>query len=58
MGCFGYLADLLARFLFPGIAPALSGFVLIPATIAEFWMVGYLLVKGVNANRATQALAA
>jgi len=51
IGCFSYLVDLLARFLFPGVGPALSPFVLIPAVVAEFWMVGYLLFKGVHSAK-------
>jgi hypothetical protein len=47
-GCFGYLVDLVAKFLFPGFAPTLSPFVVTPAAIAEFWMIGYLLVRGIR----------
>lgn len=45
VGCAGYIVDLLARFLAPDLAPAIAPFAIIPATVAEFWMVGYLLVK-------------
>lgn len=47
-GCFGYLVDLLAKFLFPSFWPELLPLVVLPAAVAEFWMVGYLLVKGTN----------
>jgi hypothetical protein len=55
VGCFSYLVDLLAMFLFPSFGPSLSPFVLAPAVIAELWMVGYLLVKGVKAAQPGQA---
>ncbi|MFI6321962.1 DUF4386 domain-containing protein [Nonomuraea sp. NPDC050556] len=45
VGCAGYIVDMLARFLVPDIAPTIAPFAIIPATVAEFWMVGYLLVK-------------
>ncbi|HCT75041.1 MAG TPA: DUF4386 domain-containing protein [Micromonosporaceae bacterium] len=48
VGCFGYLVDLVARFLAPSFGAALSPIVLLPAVVAEFWMVGYLLVKGIR----------
>ena len=43
IGCFGYVADLLMHFLFPAASGIGSPIALIPATIAELWMVGYLL---------------
>lgn len=49
-GGVGYLLSVLAAVLAPGIPAAVTALV-IPATIGEFWMVGYLLVKGVS-NRA------
>lgn len=48
IGCFGYLADLFARFLAPGIGESISPFVLAPAAIGELLFVGLLLVKGVR----------
>jgi hypothetical protein len=48
VGCFSYLADLLAQFLSPSTGSGLSAVVLLPAVFAELWMVGYLLVKGVR----------
>ena len=48
VGCFSYLVDLVERFLFPGVGHALSPYVLLPAIVAEFWMVGYLLLRGVR----------
>ncbi len=58
VGCAGYLVDLCTRFLSPQLGAQLSGFVLIPAIVAEFWMVGYLLFKGVNLSRAPRSLPA
>lgn len=43
-----YLVDTLAAFLAPGLATQIHGFLAIPPTIAEIWMLGYLLVKGVR----------
>ncbi len=48
VGCFSYLVDLVERFLFPGLGATLSPYVLLPAIVAEFWMVGYLLLRGVR----------
>src|SRR5687768_10328652 len=54
VGGASYLVDLLARFLVPAFGETIHGVLAIPPTIAEVWMVGYLLVKGVrspmNAN--------
>jgi Domain of unknown function (DUF4386) len=43
-----YLVDMLAAFLVPDFGTQIHGFLAIPPTIAEIWMLGYLLVKGVN----------
>jgi Domain of unknown function (DUF4386) len=43
-----YLVDLLAAFLVPDVGQANHTFVVIPSTIAELTMVGYLLVIGVK----------
>jgi len=45
-GC--YLVDLFAAFLAPGLAKNIHVLIVIPCTIAELWMVGYLLVVGVK----------
>ncbi|MBB5868663.1 uncharacterized membrane protein YhaH (DUF805 family) [Allocatelliglobosispora scoriae] len=50
LGCVAYLVDLLLRFLAPALGGEISAFVLIPSVVAEFWMVGYLLIKGVRAT--------
>jgi hypothetical protein len=43
-----YLVDMLAAFLVPDFSKQVHGFLAIPPTIAEIWMLGYLLVKGVK----------
>ncbi len=44
-----YLVNMLTLFLVPDFGAKINTFVIIPSTIAEIWMVGYLLVKGVKA---------
>jgi hypothetical protein len=46
----GYLADLLAAFLFPDLARQVHPFLIIAPAVGEVWMVLYLLVKGVKAS--------
>ncbi|GHJ42734.1 hypothetical protein Cs7R123_00760 [Catellatospora sp. TT07R-123] len=48
VGCLGYLADTAVHFLAPGAGEAVSTALTAPAGIAEFWMVGYLLLRGVR----------
>ena len=50
-----YLVDTLALFLAPGFGEAIFAFVVIPAAIAEVWMVGYLLVIGVGTAKPSAA---
>ena len=47
-GGVSYLADMLAAFLAPDLSTQIHGFLAILPTIAEIWMLGYLLVKGVK----------
>jgi hypothetical protein len=49
VGGVGYLANGFTLQLLPD-AVAVSGGLAAPATIGEFWMIGYLLVKGVRAE--------
>lgn len=49
IGGVSYLVSMLALFLVPSFGKQISGFLAIPPTIAEVWMVGYLLIKGVRA---------
>ena len=46
--CACYLVDMLALFLVPDFGESVSPYLVIPPIIAEVWMVGYLLVKGVK----------
>jgi hypothetical protein len=48
VGGVSYLLDMLAAFLVPDLGTQIHGFLAIPPTIAEIWMLGYLLVKGVK----------
>lgn len=48
VACVCYLVDLLATFLVPDLGKQIHSFLAIPPTIAEIWMVLYLLVKGVK----------
>jgi Domain of unknown function (DUF4386) len=50
-GAMCYLADVAARLLFPDIAPKIGPIVIV-STVAELFMIGYLLVKGVRVPRA------
>jgi Domain of unknown function (DUF4386) len=53
VGGAAYLVDVLARLLVPDFGDRIHAFLAIPPTVAEIWMVGYLLVKGVHTARAT-----
>jgi len=46
-----YLVDLLAAFLAPDLGQKIHAFIVIPCAIAEVWMVGYLLVVGVETEK-------
>jgi hypothetical protein len=48
LGCAGYLVDLFAHFLTPGIAESIEPIVVAPAVIGELGLVAWLLVKGVR----------
>lgn len=48
VACVAYLVDLLAAFLAPALSGSIHGFLAIPPTIAEVWLLVYLLVKGVR----------
>ncbi len=48
VGGISYLVDMLAAFLVPDVGKHIHGFLTIPPTIAEIWMLGYLLMKGVK----------
>ncbi|ONI89806.1 hypothetical protein ALI22I_14465 [Saccharothrix sp. ALI-22-I] len=57
VGCFGYLADLVAKFLLPDLAPTLSPFVLVPAVVAELWLIACLLRNSVKKDALPSGLA-
>jgi hypothetical protein len=46
-GGIGYIAAAFATYLLPDL-PALSELLPAPATIGEFWMIGYLLIRGIR----------
>jgi len=50
-----YLMDMLAAFLAPDFGQKIHAFIAIPFTIAEIWMVGYLLVVGVKNAKTVKA---
>ncbi|MDQ3810486.1 MAG: DUF4386 domain-containing protein [Chloroflexota bacterium] len=51
VGGASYLVDVLARFLVPDVGESIHNYLAIAPTIAEVWMVGYLLVKGIRSSR-------
>lgn len=53
-GGIGYVLSGFSSVLAPG-GTVLTSILTIPATIGEFWMLGYLLIRGVN-RRATAAV--
>ncbi|AXT55210.1 DUF4386 domain-containing protein [Aquimarina sp. AD1] len=48
LGGIGYLVSTIIRYA--GIDFSLNRFLTIPATIGEFWMIGYLLIFGIRRN--------
>jgi hypothetical protein len=50
IGCFGYLADLVAVFSSPGLESSLSPFLALPAGLAEIAFMLWLLVKGATVH--------
>jgi hypothetical protein len=49
VGGVGYIVGSFVAYLAPG-AQAVADAMVIPATVGEFWMIGYLLVRGVGAR--------
>jgi hypothetical protein len=43
-----HVTEVLTHFLVPDVGEAVIWILRIPATVAEFWMIGYLLVRGVR----------
>lgn len=50
-GGVSYLVELPAQFLFHGLGPVVSLLIVAPAAVAEPWMMGYLLIKGIRTPR-------
>ncbi len=46
IGCFGYLADLVAIYILPGFKSTLTPYLAFPAGLAEISFLLWLLVKG------------
>jgi len=51
VGCAGYLVDTFVQFLVAAPPEVLSTVLVVPAAVAEFWMLGYLLTVGVRKQR-------
>ena len=47
VGGVGYVVSAFVDYLAPGV-PVLTEALTIPASVGEFWMIGYLLIRGVN----------
>lgn len=47
VGGIGYVLSGFVSYLFPGV-PLVAGVLVVPATVGEFWMIGYLLVIGIR----------
>ena len=58
VGAACYLVDMLTAFLVPGFGEKISTFVVIPSAVAEFWMLGYLLVIGVKTPKLAERILA
>jgi hypothetical protein len=48
VGGVSYLGGTLTEFLSPGLGKQIEAFIYTPPTIAELWMIGFLLARGVN----------
>lgn len=46
LGCIGYLVSTIIRYM--EINFRFNSFLVLPATIGEFWMIGYLLIFGIR----------
>lgn len=53
-----YLVEMLGVFLVPDFGEKISTFVVIPSAVAEFWMLGYLLVIGVKTPKLDERILA
>jgi Domain of unknown function (DUF4386) len=50
VGAACYIANTLASFLISNYSPTTSSLILMPSTLAEIWMIGHLLAKGVRVS--------
>jgi hypothetical protein len=50
VACVAYLTEVLVTFLVPGIDESMTFFIVIPAAIAELWIVFYLLIFGIRSQ--------
>ena len=53
-GGIGYVLSAFVRYLAPD-APVVADALAYPATVGEFWMVGYLLIRGVRRHALEEA---
>ena len=53
-GGIGYVLNAFIKYLIPD-APLVADVLVLPATVGEFWMVGYLLVRGVRRHALHEA---
>jgi hypothetical protein len=53
-GGIGYVLSAFVRYLVPGV-PGAADVLVVPATVGEFWMIGYLLVHGVRRGARAEA---
>jgi uncharacterized protein DUF4386 len=53
-GGIGYLLSAFVKYLAPDV-PVVADALVVPATVGEFWMVGYLLVRGVRRHALDEA---
>jgi len=51
IGCFGYLISTFLKFA--GLDLSFRNYLTLPATIGEFWMIGYLLIFGIRPEKQT-----
>jgi hypothetical protein len=58
VGGVGYVISSFATVLFPGAPDWVAGVLTVPASVGEFWMIGYLLIFGVRASAGRPAPAA
>ncbi len=57
VGGVGYVLNAFLGYLAPG-NELLSGLLVLPATIGEFWMIGYLIIRGIGRPASSSASAA